>query len=74
VALYGGVALALLATAALPGQDTPRRIRVAAAALVAMGAFVRPYYLVPALAAVVLAGISAEAWRQRPAGGLAFAT
>ena len=79
VALYGGVALALLATAALPAQDTPRRIRVAAAAaaagLVAMGAFVRPYYLVPALAVVVLAGISAEAWRRRPAGAsLAFAT
>ena len=76
-ALYGGVALALLATAALPGCDTPRPIRLAGAAaaagLIGMGAFVRPYYLVPALAFVIVAELAAEAWRRREPRALAFA-
>lgn len=75
VALYGGVALALLATAALPTCDAPRRVRLAgagaAAARVGMGAFVRPYYLVPALAAVVLAELAAETWRHGEPAALA---
>lgn len=68
-ALYGGVALALLSIAALPGSDAPRRVRLAGAAaaagLIGMGAFVRPYYLVPALAAVILAELAAETWQRR---------
>ena len=67
-ALYGGVSVYLLATAALPSSAMTRRIRalrvatsMAAMGLVFMGAIVVPVYLVPALTAVLITGIAAEA-------------
>ena len=67
-ALYGGVSVYLLATAALPSSAMTRRIRalrvatsMAAMGLVFMGAIVVPVYLVPALTAVLITGLAAEA-------------
>ena len=67
-ALYGGVSVYLLATAALPSPTMTRRIRalrvatsMAAMGLVFMGAIVVPVYLVPALTAVLITGLAAEA-------------
>jgi low temperature requirement protein LtrA len=67
VALYGGTALYLLATAALPASTShphARRIRLVAAlaafTLVFMGAIVAPAYLVPALAAVLAIATALE--------------
>lgn len=71
-ALYGGVSICLLASVLLPStQMTPaaRATRLATAlaamGLVFMGAIVAPVYLVPALAAVLALGLTAEA-RQSP--------
>ena len=67
-ALYGGVSVYLLATAVLPSSAMTRRIRalrvatsMAAMGLVFMGAIVVPVYLVPALTAVLITGLAAEA-------------
>jgi low temperature requirement protein LtrA len=64
VAIYGGVGLYLVATAALPAATAPqraRRVRLAAAAasfgLVAMGSFVSPVFLVPSLTVVLVAEV-----------------
>jgi low temperature requirement protein LtrA len=72
-ALYGGVSLFLLASALLPSGKLSRRARwtrlatsLAAMSLVFMGAIVAPVLLVPALTAVLVLGLAAEA---RPAGG-----
>jgi low temperature requirement protein LtrA len=66
-ALYGGVSVCLLASAALPsGRLNPAaraaRLATAAAAmgLVFMGAIVVPVYLVPALTLVLALGLAAE--------------
>ena len=66
-ALYGGVGVYLMATALLPSDKLSRARRLvrlatalAAMALVFMGAFVVPVYLVPALTAVLIAGLVAE--------------
>jgi low temperature requirement protein LtrA len=71
-ALYGGVSVCLLAGVLLPSTKmTPlaRAARLATAlaamGLVFMGAIVEPIYLVPALAAVLVLGLTAEA-RQSP--------
>jgi hypothetical protein len=73
-ALYGGVSVYLLATAILPSKKmTPpaRAVRLATAlaamGLVFMGAIVEPVYLVPALTAVLVLGLAAEARAGRPA-------
>jgi low temperature requirement protein LtrA len=70
-ALYGGVSVYLLASAILPSRKmTPltRAARLltafAAMGLVFMGAIVEPVYLVPALAAVLVAGLAAERWHR----------
>jgi low temperature requirement protein LtrA len=67
-ALYGGVSIYLLATTLLPSAKLGHparlaRLATAAAAmgLVFMGAIVVPVYLVPALSAVLAAGLAAEA-------------
>jgi hypothetical protein len=74
-ALYGGVSICLLASVLLPSTTmTPsaRAARVATAlaamGLVFMGAIVQPVYLVPALAAVLVLGLSAEARHNASAG------
>jgi len=66
-ALYGGVSIYLLATAILPSKKMTRSARVArlatslaAMGLVFMGAIVEPVYLVPALTAILAAGLWAE--------------
>jgi hypothetical protein len=73
-ALYGGVSVYLLATAILPSKKmTPpaRAVRLATAlaamGLVFMGAIVEPVYLVPALTAVLVLGLAAEARAGSPA-------
>jgi hypothetical protein len=73
-ALYGGVSVYLLATAILPSKKmTPlaRAVRLgtalAAMGLVFMGAIVEPVYLVPALTAVLVLGLAAEARAGSPA-------
>jgi low temperature requirement protein LtrA len=67
-ALYGGVSVFLLASVLLPstqmtGPARATRLATALAAmgLVFMGAIVEPVYLVPALAAVLVLGLVAEA-------------
>jgi low temperature requirement protein LtrA len=67
-ALYGGVSVFLLASVLLPstqmtGPARATRLATALAAmgLVFMGAIVEPVYLVPALAAVLVLGLAAEA-------------
>jgi len=67
VALYGGVSVFVLATAGLPSRKLSgcaRAARVATAAaalgLVFMGEIVLPVYLVPALTAVLAAGLAVE--------------
>jgi len=66
-ALYGGVSLYLLASAVLPSRKLTRLTRIirlmtaaAATALLFMGAFVEPRYLVPTLTAVLALGLRAE--------------
>jgi low temperature requirement protein LtrA len=66
-ALYGGVSVFLLASAILPSGKMTRPARtarlasaLAAMGLVFMGAIVEPVYLVPALTAVLVLGLSAE--------------
>jgi low temperature requirement protein LtrA len=73
-AIYGGVGLYLVATAALPAATAPqraRRVRLAAAAaafgLVAMGSFVAPVFLVPSLTLVLAAEILLDRPRRRAA-------
>jgi len=78
-ALYGGVSVFLVASAALPATKVTRagravRLVTAAAAmgLVFMGAVVEPVYLVPALTGVLALGLWAERRpRRRPAPALA---
>jgi low temperature requirement protein LtrA len=67
-ALYGGVSVCLLASILLPSTTMTRTARVArlatalaAMGLVFMGAIIEPVYLVPALAAVLALGLTAEA-------------
>jgi low temperature requirement protein LtrA len=67
-ALYGGVSVCLLASVLLPSTQMTRPARatrlataLAAMGLVFMGAIVEPVYLVPALAAVLVLGLAAEA-------------
>src|SRR5215813_1880267 len=67
-ALYGGVSVFLLASVLLPSTQMTRPARaarlgtaLAAMGLVFMGAIVEPVYLVPALAAVLVLGLAAEA-------------
>ena len=67
-ALYGGVSVFLLASVLLPSTQMTRPARaarlataVAAMGLVFMGAIVEPVYLGPALAAVLVLGLAAEA-------------
>jgi hypothetical protein len=78
-ALYGGVSIYLMATALLPSAKLSRAARLArlatalaAMGLVFMGAVVVPVYLVPALTAVLAAGLAAEALisAPQPAGDL----
>jgi low temperature requirement protein LtrA len=78
-ALYGGVSIYLMATALLPSAKLSRAARLArlatalaAMGLVFMGAIVVPVYLVPALTAVLAAGLAAEALisAPQPAGDL----
>jgi hypothetical protein len=66
-ALYGGVSVAMLASAGLPSGRLSRAARaarvvtaMAALGLVFMGAIVLPVYLVPALTAVLIAGLAVE--------------
>ncbi len=66
-ALYGGVSVAMLASAFLPARKLSRYARatrvvtaMAALGLVFMGAIVLPVYLVPALTAVLAAGLAVE--------------
>ena len=66
-ALYGGVSVCLLASAALPSCTMIRSARVArlatsaaAMGLVFMGAIVIPVYLVPALTLALVLGLAAE--------------
>jgi low temperature requirement protein LtrA len=73
-AIYGGVGLYLVATAALPATTAPqraRRVRLAAASaafgLVAMGSFVAPVFLVPSLTLVLVAEILLDRPRPRVA-------
>jgi low temperature requirement protein LtrA len=75
-ALYGGVSVCLLATVLLPSAQMTRPARaarlataLAAMGLVFMGAIVQPVYLVPALAAVLAAGLAAEARQTASARG-----
>lgn len=72
-ALYGGVSVYLLASAALPTPAMTRQIRacrvatsMAAMGLVFMGAVVMPVFLVPALTGVLITGLAAEARLRRP--------
>jgi low temperature requirement protein LtrA len=67
-ALYGGVSICLMASVLLPSTQMTRAARatrlataLAAMGLVFMGAIVEPVYLVPALAAVLVLGLAAEA-------------
>jgi low temperature requirement protein LtrA len=67
-ALYGGVSICLLASVLLPSTQmtwparaTRLATALAAMGLVFMGAIVKPVYLVPALAAVLVLGLGAEA-------------
>jgi low temperature requirement protein LtrA len=67
VALYGGVSVFLFATAFLPSArfSLPLRIirvssSLAALGLIFMGAVVVPVYLVPALAVILVLGLTAE--------------
>ena len=67
MALYGGTAVFLLAAAALPVGSAGRAARllrlgaaVASFALVPMGSFVAPVWLVPALTAILIAEIAVE--------------
>jgi low temperature requirement protein LtrA len=67
-ALYGGVSIALLASALLPSATLTRRRRVwrlmtalAAMGLIFMGAIVVPVYLVPALAVILVVDLIGEA-------------
>jgi low temperature requirement protein LtrA len=76
-ALYGGVSVYLLASAALPARKLTRAARaarvvtaLAAMGLVFMGAIVEPVYLVPALTGVLATGLWVEA-RARPRPGAA---
>lgn len=73
MALYGGTGVFLLAAAALPVRPAGRpavlvRLGAAAAAfaLVPMGSFVAPVWLVPALTAVLVAEIAIEFQLARP--------
>jgi low temperature requirement protein LtrA len=66
-ALYGGVSLFMFASASLPSRRLSRSARaarvvtaIAALGLVFMGAIVLPVYLVPALTAVLVAGLAVE--------------
>ena len=75
-ALYGGVSVAMLASALVPSRNLSRYARatrvvtaMAALGLVFMGAIVLPVYLVPALTAVLAVGLVAEHHR----GGVAVA-
>jgi low temperature requirement protein LtrA len=67
VALYGGTGVFLLAASALPVGPAGRPARlvrlgaaIASFALVPMGSFVAPVYLVPALTAILVAEIAIE--------------
>jgi low temperature requirement protein LtrA len=73
VALYGGVSVYLLASASLPSRSMTARVRawrtataLAALGLVFMGAIVVPVFLVPALTAVLVLGLAAEARHRSP--------
>ena len=79
-ALYGGVSVYLLASATLPSRSMTARVRawrpvtaLAALGLVFMGAIVVPVFLVPALTAVLVLGLAAEARHRshRPPTGAA---
>jgi low temperature requirement protein LtrA len=66
-ALYGGVSVCLLASVVLPSTKMTRSARAirlvtafGAMGLVFMGAIVEPVYLVPALTAVLVLGLTAE--------------
>ena len=66
-ALYGGVSVAMLASAFLPARNLSRYARatrvataMAALGLVFMGGIVLPVYLVPALTVVVATGLAVE--------------
>jgi low temperature requirement protein LtrA len=72
-ALYGGVSVYLLASAALPSRRMTVRVRtwriataLAALGLVFMGAIVVPVFLVPALTLVLVLGLAAEARQLSP--------
>jgi low temperature requirement protein LtrA len=72
-ALYGGVSVYLLASAALPSRSMTAQVRawrtataLAALSLVFMGAIVVPVFLVPALTAVLVLGLAAEAHHRSP--------
>ena len=72
-ALYGGVSVYLLASAALPSRSMTAQVRawrtataLAALSLVFMGAIVVPVFLVPALTAVLVLGLAAEARHHSP--------
>ncbi len=72
-ALYGGVSVYLLASAALPSRNMTAPARawrtataLAALGLVFMGAIVVPVFLVPALTAVLVLGLAAEARHRSP--------
>ncbi len=71
--LYGGVSVYLLASASLPSRRMTARTRawriataLAALGLVFMGAIVVPVFLVPALTAVLVLGLAAEARHHSP--------
>jgi hypothetical protein len=68
------VSICLLASVLLPSTQMTRPARaarlataLAAMGLVFMGAIVKPVYLVPALAAVLVVGLTAEARQKVPA-------
>jgi low temperature requirement protein LtrA len=72
-ALYGGVSVYLLASAWLPSRSMTAGVRawrtataLAALGLVFMGAIVAPVFLVPALTAVLVLGLAAEARYRSP--------
>ncbi len=76
-ALYGGVSVCLLASVLLPSTKMTRSARairlataLAALGLVFMGAIVEPVYLVPALTAVLVLGLTAEARHRTSAADL----
>jgi low temperature requirement protein LtrA len=80
-ALYGGVSVAMLASAWLPSSGLSRSARgtrvvtaMAAFGLVFMGAIVLPVYLVPALTAVLVAGLGVESHPEWLAWASALAT